>query len=86
MHGTQVVLVDCRADCPSQARSCVLVSSKMYAAIDACVVDIVVNLLKRGVLQNDGGHHGVGQRDGVSALAVQTPQDLGAAIGTAGVI
>jgi hypothetical protein len=58
VHGTQGALVDC-ADCPSQARSCVLVSLKMYAAIDARAVDIVVHLLKRGVLQNDAGRSGV---------------------------
>jgi hypothetical protein len=58
----------------------------MYAAIDARVVDIVLNLVKRGVLQNYVGHRGVRQSDGVSALTVQTPQDLGTAIGSAGVI
>jgi hypothetical protein len=55
-------------------------------AIDARVVDIIVNLVKPGVLQNDVGHRGVRQCDGVSALTVQTPQDLGTTIGCAGVI
>src|SRR5450755_4441090 len=58
----------------------------MNATIDAGVVDIVVNLLKLGVLQNDGGQRGIHQRDGVSALTVQVLQDLGPAIGSAGVI
>ena len=73
VHGTQVVLVDCSANCPSQVRSCDLVCSKMYAAVDACVVAIIVNLFKGGVLQNDAGHSGVRQCDRVSTLTVQTP-------------
>src|ERR1700730_12156582 len=68
VHGTQVVLVDCFADGPSQAGACVLVCPKMNATIDTGVVEIVVNLLQHGVLQNDGGQRWIHQRDGVSAL------------------
>ena len=59
MHGTQVVLVDRRADSAAQGRASVLVGSKMYAAVDASVGYVVGNLLERGVLQDDCGHCGV---------------------------
>jgi hypothetical protein len=43
-HSTQVVLVDCFADSQPQQRSCVLVGSKMYSAINASVGDVIGNL------------------------------------------
>ncbi len=86
MHGTQVVLVDRGGDSPSQAPACHLVEAKMYSAVDARIVDIIGNLLERGVLQNDVRHGRIGQRDRMSALAVKTSQDLGTAITSARVI
>lgn len=56
------------ADGAAQAGACIRVGAKMYAAIDARVIDIVVDLFKAAVHQNDGGQRGVRQRDGVSAL------------------
>jgi hypothetical protein len=47
----------------------------MYDATDTHAIDIVVYLFKAGVLQNHSGQRGVRQRDRVSALTVQTPQD-----------
>ncbi len=44
VHSTQVVLVDCLADSSAQTRSCILVGSKMYPAVNASVGDVVGNL------------------------------------------
>jgi hypothetical protein len=41
---TQVVLVDCAADIPTEASSRILVGSKMYPAVNASVGDVVGNL------------------------------------------
>jgi hypothetical protein len=44
VHSTQVDLVDCCADSSAQARSCILVGSKMYPAVNASVGDVFGNL------------------------------------------
>ena len=62
---------------PAQARTRNLVGSKMYSAVNARVGDVVGNLLKRGVLQDDVGHRRIRQRDRMSSLAVQPSQNLG---------
>jgi hypothetical protein len=59
VHGTQVDLVHGGTYSPTQERTCRLVSSKMYSAVNARVGNVVGNLIKRGVLQDDVGHGGV---------------------------
>src|SRR5215472_6288625 len=86
VHRTQVVLVDRGADSAAQIRTCFLVGPKMYPAVNACVGDIVGDLLKGGVLQNDGGHGRIGQRDRVSGFAVQAPQHLGRSVASTAVV
>jgi hypothetical protein len=71
MHATQVVLIDGTAYSPAQSRACNLVESKMYSAVNPRIGDIVGNLLKRGVLQDDVGDGGIGQSH-QAALAVKT--------------
>ena len=44
VHSTQVDLVDFCADSSAQTRSCILVGSKMYPAVNASVGDVVGNL------------------------------------------
>ncbi len=44
VHSTQVDLVDFCADSSAQSRSCILVGSKMYPAVNASVGDVVGNL------------------------------------------
>ena len=73
MYATQVVLVYLSADRPSQVRACYLDGPKMYPAVDARVGDIICDLLERRVLQNDGRHRGIGQRDRVSRFSVKAP-------------
>jgi hypothetical protein len=48
----------------------------MYSSVNARVGDVIVYLVKRGVLQNGVGNRGIRQRDRMAALAVKTPQDL----------
>jgi hypothetical protein len=45
VHRTQVFLVDRGADSAAQVRTCFLVGPKMYPAVNACVGDIVGDLL-----------------------------------------
>ena len=54
MHSTQVVFVDGRANSPSEALTGILVGSKMDSAVDARAADVVGDLFKRGVLQDNG--------------------------------
>src|SRR3954470_11727608 len=79
VHGTQVVLINCSADRPSKARSCYLVESEMYSAVNARVGDVVENLRERGVLKRDVGFCAIRDRDRMASLAVKTPQNLGSA-------
>ena len=59
VHGTQVVLVDCGADSQPQGCASVLIGAEVDSAIDAGVGDIVRDLVKPGVLQDDAGHRGI---------------------------
>ena len=64
----------------------VLIGPKMYPAVDACVGDVVGDLLERGVLQHDVWPRRVGQGDRMSAFAVKTFEHLGRRIGSTAVI
>src|SRR6476660_5641286 len=86
VHATQVVFIDGTAYSPAQSRTCNLVESKMYSAINARVGDIVGYLLKRGVLQDDVGHRRIRQRDRVSSFAVHTSQNFGSSTTSAAVV
>ena len=83
---TQVVLVDVSRDVTSQAPTGVLVKSKVDFREDALVVDIIRDLLERGVVQGHAWHGGVRDRDGMDAGTVETPRDLGRAVAAARVI
>ena len=84
VHWTQVVLVNRGTDSSAQVRARLLVSSKMYPAVNARVRNVIRNLLKRGVLQDDVGHHRIGQGDRMSSFALETSQHFGCAVaGTA---
>ena len=86
VHGSQVGLIDCGTDSPAQACAGDLISSKMYPAVNARVGNIVGNLLKRGVLQDDVGQRRVCQWDRMSGFAVKTSQDLGRTSACAAVV
>ena len=86
VHRTQVVLVDCCADGPAQVRTSLLVGSKMYSAVNARVGNIIGDLLKRGVLQDDAGHRRIRQRDRMRGFAVNTPQHFRRRIGCTAVV
>ena len=60
VHRAQVVFKDYGADRAAQVRTHLLVGSKMYPPVNACVGDVVGNLPERRVLQNEGGHCGIG--------------------------
>jgi hypothetical protein len=68
VRGTQVVFVDGGPNRAAQSCAGILVGSKMDSAVDAGVGDVVGNLLKRPVLDDDGGHRGVGQRNEMPGL------------------
>ena len=86
VHWTQVVLINCASDSLTQPRACHLVGSEVYPAINAGVGDVVRNLLKRGVLQDDVGQRRIRQRDGMPRFAVKTTQDFGATAACAAVV
>src|SRR5262249_21148093 len=58
----------------------------MDTAVDACVVHVASDLVEGGVLQNDGGHCRIRQRDRMSTRTVKTSQDLSPATGSTRVI
>src|SRR5450432_471985 len=70
VHATQVALVDSLPYCPSQVLARDLVGSKMYPSENARVGDIVDDLIKRGVLQSDGGHRRIRQCYRMSIFAI----------------
>ena len=86
VHGTQVVFKNRSADSSPQVRAGLLVSSKMYPAVNARVGDVAGNLLKRAILQDDVGHRRIRQRDRMASLTVKTPQDLGGSIASTTVV
>ena len=83
---TQVVFVNRSADSATEVRARLLVTSKMDAAVDARVGDVVGYLLERGVLQDDFGYRGVRQRNRMAGFAVKTPQNLGCSIACSAVV
>ena len=84
VHATQVVLIYSLPYCLSQVLTRNLVGSKMYPSENARVGDIVGDLIKRGVLQSDGGHCRIRQCDRVSMFAIDVSHDYRRAVaGTA---
>src|SRR5215469_10809089 len=86
MHRAQVVLINRGSDGASQSRSGVLVGAEVNAAVDSGVGDVVRNLLKRRVLQDDAGHRRIRQRNEMPHLAIQSSHDLGCAAASAAVV
>jgi hypothetical protein len=52
---TQVVFIDRCADSPSHIRACLLIGSEVNPAINPRIGDVVCDLLKRVVMQDDVG-------------------------------
>src|SRR5687768_11221812 len=73
----QVMFVDVRRDVTSQTSAGVLIESKMYSPVDACVVDIVQRLLERGVFERHSREVGMCQDNRMLPGAVDTPEHLG---------
>jgi hypothetical protein len=86
VHRTQIVFEHRGPDSSSEIRARLLVAFKMYPAVNARVRDVVGNLPKRGILQNDGGHRWIRQSNGMSSFAVESPQDLGRAVACTAVV
>src|ERR1035438_5134249 len=84
--GTQVVPIDGPAYALSQFLAGILVGSKMNPAVNASVRDVVSNLVKRAVLQDDVGHRRIRQRDRMSILAVNPSKDSGCRVASAAVV
>src|SRR5437773_1256218 len=66
---TQIVAEDVLADVPSLVGPRLLVEAEVDAAVDAGVTDVVGDLLPGGVVEDDARQPGIGQRDGMAALA-----------------
>ena len=77
VQATQLVLADGPADGPSQSLASHLVGSKMDPAVNASVRDVVSNLVKRSVAQDDVGNRRIRHRDRMSILAVDPSKDNG---------
>src|SRR5262249_50805971 len=80
VHGTQVVLVNCGADCSTHLFSCHLIGSKMYPAVNTCIGDILGNLPERCVIHDDVGDGRIRQCDRMSSFPVKTSHDLGCGV------
>src|SRR5580658_3592096 len=76
VRATQVISVHFAADSMAEPCACPLVESIMDPTVNTRISDVMGNLPKRRVLQDDGGHGRIGQRDCVSGFAVKTPQHL----------
>ena len=59
MHGAQIVFENRSADGTTQGCAGVLIGSEMNAAIDAGVGNVVGDLAKSDILQDDAGHRRV---------------------------
>src|SRR5215831_2385346 len=93
VHRTQVRLHDLSRDRASQNVACLLVVAPMDPAVDACVIDIVGDLVElRVVLSDDRGRQGtksgnvVGDGDVVARGAEKTSHHLKTAVGAACVV
>src|SRR5580700_10078216 len=80
VRATQVISVHFAADSMAEPCGCPLVESIVDAPVNTRISYVVGNLPKRLVLQDDGGHGGIGQRDRVSGFPVKTPQHLGRSV------
>src|SRR5215467_10034172 len=86
VYTTQVVFVHGGADSSSEVRARLLVTSKMYPTVNACVRNVVGNLLKRSVFQDDVGYRRIRQCDRMSSFAVNTSEHLGCPIACTAVV
>src|SRR5688572_24546182 len=66
---------DARSDLPALAVSGFLIEAVVYAAVNPRVIDIVRDLFKRGVVQNDARKLGIAQNDRVSIFAEYMLED-----------
>src|SRR2546421_5737753 len=86
LRAAEVVLVNIRRDVAPEIGAGILIEAKMDASVDARVVDIARDLVEPGVVEGQPWHGGVRHGDGMAASTVDTPQDLGGAVASAGVI
>src|SRR5438876_11041304 len=86
LRAAEVVFVDKSRDVASEIGPRNLIEAKMDASEDARVADIVRDLLKSRVVEDQPWHAGVRHGDDVPTGTVDTPQDLGGAVASGPVI
>jgi len=86
VHGTKIVLVHVRRDVASEGGAGVLVESKMDAAVDTRVADVVRDLVEGRVMEGQAGDGRAHHDDVMIGGAVHPPQDFRGAIAAAAVV